>query len=260
MQNVVIIGSGPAGYTAAIYAARANLNPILIAGPVPGGQLTISFEIENFPGVVEPISGLELMQRMQQQAEKFGTNIIYDEVLAVERSEKNFVVKTANDSIESKAVIIATGAVARRLPIASEPKFYGRGVSGCATCDGAFFRNKEVLVIGGGNTAMEDAAFLTRFASKVTIVHRREYFRASQIEIDKNKNNPKIAWKIPYVIEEILGENVVNGALLKNIETNETEKIDCQGIFVAIGHDAQSKIFSELVDLDENKFMNDKFM
>jgi thioredoxin reductase (NADPH) len=255
MKNVVIIGSGPAGYTAAIYAARASLEPVLYEGAVPGGQLIVSNEVENYPGFPETLSGAELIDCFRKQAERFGTSIITEEVEKIEKNEGSFTVHTPSGTVETKTVIAATGAVARRLPIPTEEKFYGRGISGCATCDGAFFRDKHVLVVGGGNTAMEDAMFLTRFASKVTIVHRREYLRAAPIEVQKAKNNPRIEWMIPYVIDEVKGEETVSGALLRNRETGETVEINCDGIFVAIGHDPQTALFRELAECDEHGFI-----
>lgn len=255
MKNVIIIGSGPAGYTAAIYSSRASLEPLVFEGLTPGGQLVISHEVENYPGFPETISGAELMMKFKKQAERFGAEFKNEEVTKIEKKENCFVVHAGSGAYETKTVIVATGATARRLPIPTEEKFYGRGVSGCATCDGAFFREKEVLVVGGGNTAMEDAAFLTKFANKVTIVHRREYLRAAPIEVEKNKNNPKIEWMIPYVVEEILGDQVVEGAILKNRETGDTKKINCDGIFVAIGHDPQTKSLKGLIELDDEGFI-----
>jgi thioredoxin reductase (NADPH) len=255
MENVVIIGSGPAGLTAAIYAARAELSPVLYEGMVPGGQLIVSNEVENYPGFPETLSGAELIDCFRKQAERFGTKIITEEVQKIEKNGMVFTVHTPSGAVQAKSLIAATGAVARRLPIPSEKKFYGRGVSGCATCDGAFFRDKHVLVVGGGNTAMEDAIFLTRFAAKVTIVHRRDYFRAAPIEVKKARKNPKIEWKIPRVLEEITGDQTVSGALLRNPETGETEEISCDGIFVAIGHDPQTEIFTGLAECDQHGFI-----
>ncbi len=255
METVIIIGSGPAGYTAAIYTARALLRPILFEGRVPGGQLVVSHEVENYPGFPVTISGAELMQLFRQQAERFETRLLTEEVERVTHDGDHFQVQAPSGTYESASVILATGAEARRLPIPSEQKYYGRGVSGCATCDGAFFRGKHVLVVGGGNTAMEDAAFLTRFASTVTIVHRRDYFRAAPIEVEKARANPKITWRVPYAIEEIFGETTVQGALLKHTETGATERIACDGIFVAIGHEPQSALVKDLADLDQNGFV-----
>ncbi|MFU8779908.1 MAG: thioredoxin-disulfide reductase [Kiritimatiellia bacterium] len=256
MEKVVIAGSGPAGLTAALYTARANLNPLVLLGPVPGGQLVVSYEVENYPGFVEPISGAELMDRFRDQAARFGARLEYDSIHRARKSEQGLVLETDRGAIETQTLVVATGAEARRLPIPSEPAFYGKGVSGCATCDGAFFRDQEVLVVGGGNTAMEDAMFLTRFASKVTLVHRRSYFRAAQIEVDKCRRNPKIAWLVPWVIEEILGENGgVTGAILRQVETGETQQVSCQGIFVAIGHDPKTEPFKGLVEMDSEGFI-----
>ncbi len=255
MENVVIIGSGPAGLTAAIYTARAALSPIVFEGATPGGQLMVSLEVENFPGIPETIHGAVLMQNIKQQAENFGTGFITEDVQNVEKKDGYFEITAPSGIIKTKTVIAATGATARRLNIPTEDKFYGRGVSGCATCDGAFFRDKNVVVVGGGNTAIEDAHFLTRFAKKVTIIHRRDYLRASQAELEKVKSNPKVEWLIPYVVQEILGENTVTGAMLKNNLTGETMQIACDGIFVAIGHDPQTSLFADLAELDDQKFI-----
>lgn len=255
MENVVIAGSGPAGLTAAIYTARFKLHPLVLSGLVPGGQLTVSNTVENYPGFQEAVSGAELMGRFREQAEKFGARFKNGVVAHVKKQNYFFTIDTGYETVETKSLIIATGAEARRLPIPSEPKFYGKGVSGCATCDGAFFRDKEVLVVGGGNTAMQDAIFLTRFAHEVTIVHRRDYLRATPVEIEKAKNNPKIRWLIPWNVEEITGDTTVTGALLKNAGTGETQHIACHGIFVAIGHDPKTEAFKGLVEIDENGFI-----
>ncbi len=255
MEQVVIIGSGPAGYTAALYTARALLRPVLFEGRVPGGQLVVSHEVENYPAFPATIGGAELMQLFRQQAERFEARLLTEEVERVTHDGHHFQVQAPSGVYDSACVILATGAEARRLPIPTEQKYYGRGVSGCATCDGAFFRGKNVLVVGGGNTAMEDAAFLTRFASTVTIVHRRDYFRAAPIEVEKARAHPKIKWRVPYAIEEIFGETTVQGALLKHIGTGATERIACDGIFVAIGHEPQSALVKGLADLDQNGFV-----
>ena len=255
MENVVIAGSGPAGLTAAIYTARTGLKPLVFEGLVPGGQLIVSNEVENYPGFPEPVSGMELIDRFRKQAERFGAHFRAEGIEEVEKRDDIFEISTDTEKTETKTLIIATGAEARRLPIPTEAKFYGKGVSGCATCDGAFFRDKEVLVVGGGNTAMQDAVFLTRFASKVTIVHRRDYLRAVPIEMEKAKKNPKIKWMIPWVVEEIVGDNAVTGAVLKNRETEETREIRCDGIFVAIGHDPKTEVFEDLVETDKNGFI-----
>jgi len=256
MEKVVIAGSGPAGLTAAIYTARANLNPLVLQGPVPGGQLVVSYEVENYPGFVEPIAGAELMDRFHKQAERFGTRFSNAGILHAVRDEDRIRLETDDGEIVTETLVIATGAEARRLPIPSEPAFYGKGVSGCATCDGAFFRDQDVLVVGGGNTAMEDAMFLTRFARRVTIVHRRAYFRAAPIEVEKCRRHPKIEWMIPWSIEEITGNTGgVQGALLKNVETGEVKAVACQGVFVAIGHDPKTAPFAALVDVDAEGFV-----
>jgi thioredoxin reductase (NADPH) len=255
MEKVVIAGTGPAGLTAAIYTARANLNPLVLEGPVPGGQLVVSHEVENYPGF-KSISGAELMQRFREQAEHFGARFQLTAVQSTEKNGDTITIQTDHGTIETETLIIATGAEARRLPIESEPQYYGKGVSGCATCDGAFFRDQDVLVVGGGNTAMEDATFLTRFAKSVTIVHRRAYLRAAPVEVDKCKANDKINWMIPWVIEEILGDSSgVTGAILKNPETEETKEVACQGIFVAIGHDPKTEAFKSIVEMDDEGFI-----
>lgn len=257
MENIIIAGTGPAGLTAAIYAARANLNPLVLEGPAPGGQLVVSYEVENYPGFVEPMNGAELMDRFHKQAERFGARFRQESVTGVQRADDAFAVMTDSGPVMTRTLVIATGAVARRLPIESEPKFYGRGVSGCATCDGAFFRNQDVLVVGGGNTAMEDAMFLTKFARSVTIVHRRDYFRAAVIEIEKCKRHEKIKWMIPWTVEVIRGDDkgTVSGALLRNRESGETRELDCQGIFVAIGHDPMTEAFKAVVETDAEGFI-----
>jgi len=255
MEQLVIAGSGPAGLTAAIYAARADLGPLVFEGLTPGGQLTVSYEVENYPGFSEGLSGMELMERFRKQAKRFGARFDPAAIEGVSKADNVLTVRTNSSRLEARALIIATGAQARRLPVPSEKRFYGKGVSGCATCDGFFFRGKRVLVVGGGNTAMQDALFLTRFASKVTIVHRREYLRAVPIEIAKAKKNPKIEWMIPWVVEDILGNDVVTGAILRNPQTNEVREVACDGIFVAIGHDPRTEAFKELVETDENGYI-----
>jgi thioredoxin reductase (NADPH) len=256
MEKVVIAGTGPAGLTAAIYAARANLEPLVLEGPAPGGQLVVSYEVENYPGFPQPISGAELIQRFHDQAERFGARFKTTTIKRAVRDGDHITIETDDETIETETLIIATGAEARRLPIDSEPQFYGKGVSGCATCDGAFFREQDVLVVGGGNTAMEDAMFLTKFAKKVTIVHRRDYFRAAPVEVEKCKKSDKIDWMIPYVVDEILGDDSgVTGAILKHRETGESQQVSCHGIFVAIGHDPKTEAFRDLVDMDDDGFI-----
>jgi len=255
MEQLVIAGSGPAGLTAAIYAARADLAPLVFEGLTPGGQLTVSHEVENYPGFPEALSGMELMNRFRKQAERFGARFESAAVERVVRADALLTVQTSSSPLKTKALIIATGAQARRLPVPSETKFYGKGVSACATCDGFFFRGKHVLVVGGGNTAMEDALFLTRFASKVTIVHRRPYLRAAPIEVAKARKNPRIEWMIPWVVEDILGSDLVAGARLRNPDSHEMREVQCEGIFVAIGHEPKTEAFRELVRTDQKGFI-----
>jgi thioredoxin reductase (NADPH) len=255
MENVVIAGSGPAGLTAAIYTARAALEPLVLEGHVPGGQLIVCHEVENYPGLADPISGMELMDRFRHQAQRFGARFHSEAVEKVERHDGVFRLVTGSRTIDTKTLVIATGAQARRLALPTEPKFYGRGISGCAVCDGPFFRDKEVLVVGGGNTAMQDAIYLTRFASKVTIVHRREHLRATPIEVHKARENPKIAWMLPWIVEEILGQDAVAGAILRNRATGEKREVRCAGIFVAIGHDPKGDVFRNLVTTDEQGYI-----
>jgi len=255
VENVVIVGSGPAGLTAAIYTARAELQPLVLEGHAPGGQLIVSHEVENYPGFPDAISGLDLMDRFRQQAQRFGARFRSEAVHEIRKVDSVFHLVAGNGTIDTKTLVIATGAQARRLPIPTEAKFYGRGVSGCATCDGAFFRDKEVLVVGGGNTAMQDAVFLTRFASKVTIVHRREHFRATAIEAQKARKNPKIEWMIPWTVQEILGDGFVTGAVLRNPQTGEKREVRCAGVFIAIGHDPKADVFRGLVPTDKEGFI-----
>ena len=255
MENVVIVGTGPAGLSAAIYAARADLKPLVVEGSIPGGQLIVTHEVENYPGFPEAISGMELTELFKKQAERFGAGFLTGDITAVKAIDCGYLLKRGSENIATHIVIIATGAQARRLPIPSEAEFYGRGVSGCATCDGAFFRDRDVLVVGGGNTAMEDAVFLTRFAKSVTIVHRRDYLRAAPIEVLKAKRNPKIKWMIPWVVQEIIGEDFVTGVVLRNPDTGERQNLDCDGIFVAIGHNPKTELFRDLLECDEQGFV-----
>jgi thioredoxin reductase (NADPH) len=253
-RNVVIIGSGPAGYTAAIYAARANLSPIMIAGLQPGGQLTLTSDVENWPGEPDGVLGADLMEKLKKQALRFGTEMIDDVVTEVSGSSP-FTIKTASRTFESKTVIIATGASAMWLGVPGEERLQGKGVSACATCDGFFFRGKEIVVVGGGDTAMEEATFLTRFASKVTLVHRREEFRASKIMIDKARANPKIEFVMNTTVEEILGDDHVSSLRTRNVVSGEEGSITCDGIFMAIGHKPNTKIFEGLITLDEKGYI-----
>ena len=257
VREVIIIGSGPAGYTAAIYAARANLKPLLFEGMQPGGQLTITTDVENFPGYPKGILGPDRMVEFKEQAERFGTEIQFGQVTEVDFSERPFKVKTDFDTHLAKSVIICTGASARLLGLESETRLMGHGVSACATCDGAFFKEKDVLVVGGGDSAMEEANFLTRFASKVTIVHRRQELRASAIMEDRARANPKIEWLLDHQIEEILdgGSGKVTGVRLQNTKTGETRERDTDGVFMAIGHVPNSKLFQGKLDLDDDGYI-----
>lgn len=251
--KVVIVGSGPAGYTAAIYAARAMLEPILIQGVQPGGQLTITTDVENYPGFADVIQGPWLMEQMQAQAEHVGTRIVTDHVNKVELSQRPFkLICDSGDVYLADALIIATGAQARWLDLPSEQKFKGYGVSACATCDGFFYRNKEVIVVGGGNTAVEEALFLTNFASKVTVVHRRDAFRAEKILQDRLFKHPKIEVVWDSVLEDVTGaENPlkVSGVKLKNIKTGAITERKVDGVFIAIGHQPASELFTGQVKI-----------
>src|ERR1700735_4256763 len=244
VQKVIIIGSGCAGLTAAIYAGRADLNPLVLDGYEPGGQLALTTEVENFPGFPEGILGPELIERTRKQAERFGTQFRSGTVTKVDLSKRPFTVEVGKDVYESEALIVAAGASARMLGIESEKQLLGYGVSTCATCDGAFFRNREIVVVGGGDTAMEEATFLTKFASKVTLVHRRDEFRASRIMLDRARANPKIVFMTPYAVEHV--HNVANKAVdkveLRNLKTQEIKTISPEGVFVAIGHDPNTKV------------------
>ncbi|HYF04839.1 MAG TPA: thioredoxin-disulfide reductase [Patescibacteria group bacterium] len=256
INNILIIGSGPAGLTAAIYAARANLNPIVVAGRTFGGQLMFTTEVENFPGFPEGIQGPELMDKMIKQAERFNTEFIYENATAVDFSKRPFKVHTENRELYAKSIVIATGADANWLNIPSEQKLRGKGVSACATCDGFFFRGKEVVVIGGGDSAMEEANFLTKFATSVTIVHRRDEFRASKIMLERARKNPKITFITNVTVDEILGENAVEGVMVKDNLSGVTKVISAEGVFLAIGHTPSTKVFKDTgLDLDEKGYV-----
>lgn len=254
-RNVIIIGSGPAGLTAAIYTARANLKPLVFEGYQPGGQLMITTEVENFPGFKEGIMGPELMDILREQAERFGAEFISSEVTRVELSKEKKIVWDEDDAYEAETVIISTGATANLLGLESEKRLMGRGVSACATCDGFFFKDKEICVIGGGDSAMEEANYLTRFASKVYLIHRRDQFRASKIMIKKAEENPKIQFVLNSGVEEILGDEKVTGIKLKNTKTGEIFDLKLDGVFVAIGHTPNTTIFKEQVEIDSKGYI-----
>ena len=255
VRNLIIIGSGPAGLTAAIYASRALLSPLVIAGRTPGGQLMITSEVENFPGFPESILGPDLMVKMREQATKFGTDFLDDDVTSVDFSRRPLEVTAGGKTLHAKAVIVATGASALWLGIESEKRFMGKGVSGCATCDGAFFRNVPIAVIGGGDSAMEEALFLTRFASRVIIVHRRSELRASPFMAKKARDNPKIEFVWDSVVKDITGEKTVSGLILRNLKSGEESSLDVKGVFVAIGHKPNTEIFRGQLPLDEKGYI-----
>lgn len=260
--KVLIIGSGPAGYTAAIYAARANLKPIQALGIQPGGQLTITTDVENYPGFADVIQGPWLMEQMRLQAEHVGTDMIMDMIDSVDFSKRPFVCKTdSGETIEAETVIISTGAQARWLGIETEEKFRGFGVSACATCDGFFYKGKKVIVVGGGNSAVEEAIYLTNFADEVTLIHRRDTLRAEKIAQERLFKNPKIKVIWDSVVEEIVGDDQpvsVTGVKLRNIKTNELTDFAVDGVFVAIGHTPMSEIFKGQVELDEEGYIKVK--
>jgi thioredoxin reductase (NADPH) len=256
-HKVIIVGSGPAGYTAAIYAARANLEPVMFAGLQPGGQLTITTDVENYPGFPKGVMGPEMMELFKAQAERFGTNILLDEITKVDLTKRPFTLWQRDKEWKAESVIIATGASAKLLDIPSEKKLMGHGVSACATCDGFFFKNQEVVVVGGGDTAMEEANFLTKFASKVTVVHRRDTLRASKIMQERALKNPKISWVWNSAIDEVLGETGkgVSGVRLKNLKNGEMQEMKCQGVFIAIGHQPNTSLFKGQLETDANDYL-----
>jgi len=254
-ENVIIIGSGPAGYTAAIYAARANLNPLMIEGYQSGGLLMLTSEVENFPGFPKGIQGPELMAQFRAQAERFGTRFVQKNVTAVQLSEPLKKVMIEKEVFESQSVIISTGAATKWLGLESEQRLLGKGVSSCATCDGAFFKGARLVVVGGGDSAMEEANFLTRFASHVTVIHRRDSLRASKIMQDRAKSNPKISFLFDTAIEEVLGEESVTGCRIKNLKTGQKSEIPCEGFFVAIGHEPNTGFLKGQVELDSKGYI-----
>jgi thioredoxin reductase (NADPH) len=251
MERVLIIGSGPAGLTAAVYAARANLAPLVLAGGLYGGQLMLTTEVENYPGFPEGILGPDLMIKFREQAERFGARIENVDATSVDFSKKPFVVRTADEEFHAKTVIVATGASARWLEIPGEEKLRGRGVSTCATCDGAFFREKHIVVVGGGDSAMEEALFLTRFGRRFTVIHRREGLRASKIMAERSRSHPKIDFIWNTVVDEVLGEHHMTGLKLRNVHDNSVMEYEADALFIAIGHTPNTGIFQGQLDLDE---------
>ncbi len=252
-RKVIIIGSGPAGFTAAIYSARANLEPLVFEGAQPGGQLTITTDVENYPGFPDGIMGPDMMDEFRKQAQRFGAECLFKTVDKVDLSERPFKVWADDNEYFAEAIIISTGATAKLLGLDSETELMGNGVSACATCDGFFYRDKKVLVVGGGDSAMEEATFLTKFASEVVLIHRREEFRASKIMVDRALANPKISVEYNSAVDDIIGtkETGVTSVRLKDTQTGETRNVDCDGIFMAIGHVPNTQLFSGLITLDD---------
>jgi thioredoxin reductase (NADPH) len=256
VRDLIIIGGGPAGYTAALYAARANLNPLVIEGVTFGGQLMITSDVENYPGYPGGVLGPQMMQDFRAQAERFGAEYLTDDVTDVDFSERPFRVMVGDDEHLARTVIVATGASARQLGLESERALQGRGVSYCAVCDAAFFRGKNVVVVGGGDSAMEEATFLTKFADKVTVVHRRDEFRASPIMLDRARANTKIEFITNAVVDDVLGEEgKVTGVKIRDVNTGETREIEADGLFVAVGHDPNTRLFLEQLDHDKAGYL-----
>ena len=258
LHDVVILGSGPAGFTAAVYAARANLEPLLLSGSQPGGQLTITTEVENYPGFPEGIQGPELMLKMREQAARFGTAIVDDTVTAVDFARRPFTLRTESREFRARTVIVATGASARLLDIPSEKTFWGAGVSACATCDGFFFRGRRVVVVGGGDTALEEANYLTRFCTEVVLVHRRDELRGSKIMQERTRKNPKVSFRLSAVIDEVLGTDEprkVTGVRLRDTKSGATSEEPIDGVFVAIGHQPNTAFLAGALPLDEKGYV-----
>ncbi len=255
-RKIIILGSGPAGYTAAIYAARANLSPMVLSGPQKGGQLTTTTEVDNFPGFPEGVDGNQLINNMEAQATRFDTEMVFGEVKKADLSKRPFTLETDDTTYTCDALIIATGASARYLGLASEDKYKNKGVSACATCDGFFFKGQKVAVVGGGDTALEEATYLTNFCEKVFLVHRRQEFRASMAMQDRAKKNPKIELVLDSVIEEVLGDgNQLTDVRVKNVHSNQTHELGVQGLFVAIGHTPNADIFKGQLKMDEQGYL-----
>ena len=255
VRDLIIIGGGPAGYTAALYAARADLEPLVIEGFSWGGQLMITSDVENYPGYADGIMGPEMMADFRRQAERFGAEFLTDDVTSVDFSQRPLRVRVGNDEYAARAVIVSTGASARWLDIESEEKHKGRGVSACATCDAAFFRQKDVYVVGGGDSAFEEALFLTKFATRVHLVHRRDQFRASRIMVDRALANEKLDFVLNAVVDEVLGDQNVEGLRLRSTVTGETWEVPADGLFVAIGHDPNTALFVDQLDHDEAGYL-----
>ncbi|HRI09342.1 MAG TPA: thioredoxin-disulfide reductase [Nannocystaceae bacterium] len=254
-SKVLILGAGPAGYTAAIYAARANLEPTLLAGPEPGGQLTTTTDVENYPGFPKGISGPEMMEEFRQQAERFGTRVIYDLAVEADLSRRPFVIKGDSDTYTCDALIIATGASARYLGLPSEQRLRNHGVTACATCDGHFYKGQDVCVIGGGDTAMEEATYLTRMCRSVHLIHRRDSFRASRIMQERALQNPKIVVHYNREVDEVLGDESVQGVRLRDVASGATEELPLTGVFLAIGHTPNSQLFRGQLDMDDAGYL-----
>jgi thioredoxin reductase (NADPH) len=255
IYDVIVIGSGPAGLTAAVYSGRALLKTLVIAGAVPGGQLMLTTEVENFPGFEEPVLGPDLIQRMTKQAERFGAEFVQDDATSVDFKTRPLKVKTASETYESNAVIIATGASAKWLGLDSETRLRGKGVSSCATCDGFFFRGKDAVTIGGGDVAMEDTIFLTKFVNHATIVHRRKELRASKILQERAFKNPKISFVWDTIVEEVLGDRKVEGVRIRNVKTGKQDVLKCDGVFIAIGHQPNTAMFQGQIELDQKGYV-----
>lgn len=254
-RRVLIIGSGPAGYTAAIYSARAGLEPLMLAGLSFGGQLMITTEVENFPGYPDGVTGPQMMEELQKQAERFGTKVLFEDATSVDFSDRPFKVSTDNKHYTADTVIVATGASARWLDLDSEQRLLNRGVSACATCDGALFRDKPMAVIGGGDTAMEEALFLTRFATEVTLVHRRGELRASKLMQERALANEKISFAWHSEVDEILGEEFVTGIRLKDVRDGSTREVPLEAVFVAIGHEPTTELFLDQLEMDDARYL-----
>lgn len=255
VYDVIVIGSGPAGLTAAVYSGRALLKTLVVAGMIPGGQLMLTTEVENFPGFEEPILGPDLIQRMRKQAERFGAEFVQEDATTVDFKTRPFKVSTASGTYESNAVIIATGASAKWLGLDSETRLRGKGVSSCATCDGFFFRGKDTVTVGGGDVAVEDTIFLTKFVNHATIVHRRDQLRASKILQDRAFKNPKISFVWDTAVEEVLGERKVDGVRVRNVKTGKQDVLKCDGVFVAIGHQPNTAVFQGQIEMDQKGYI-----